>query len=391
MRPSRPRLSPAARRILVLVHRWFGVVLGFNLAALCLTGAILLYEEDIDARLNPALMSPLAQGTPIGIGDALAVYRAAHPNVAIDRIYFPNGPVGSYRLRVGPKDAQLEAFVDPYRAVLLGERVREDGLLRKLELFHTTLLWPKIGRWVNGFVAFGALWMVAAGLLLWWPTAKGQLKARLSVKRKASAQRRNLDLHNVIGVYSLPVLALILLTGATWAFDDFTEPLARRTGTAPVVEPPKAKRPSGGFLLDTEKLLQISTLEAPGSHVVKYMLPTTKNRIVEVHREWSDGERFGNRANVWIDAENGKVVAVNSSRRDKGYESAWRWIRPLHEGLWGADFSRLAYALAGLAPACLIITGLTAFFFRKRARKRLSTKRRLSPAEQIDEDALPTG
>lgn len=366
------RLSTFWRRVFVLVHRWTGVVLGLNLAALCLTGTVLLYEEDLDARLSSRLMAPSRVGEAISLTEALAVYRAARPGVTVDRIYAPVGPVGSYRLRVGKGK---EAFVDPYRAVVLGERVREDGLLRQIELFHTTLLWPKIGRWINGFVALGALWMVFTGLTVWWPAAKGQLRARLSVKRKASAQRRNLDLHNVVGVYSLPILGVILLTGATWAFDDFTEPFARRSGLAPVVEEPKAAKPTGSALLSAEELLRRSEAQAPGSHVVKLMLPTAKNRIAEVHREWSDGERLGNRANVFIDAESGSLVAVNSSRLDRGAQSAWRWIRPLHEGLWGGSVSRFAYAVVGLAPVTLLFTGLTAFYYRKRARKRLIAKR----------------
>jgi uncharacterized iron-regulated membrane protein len=149
------------------------------------------------------------------------------------------------------------------------------------------------------------------------------------------------------------------------------------------------RRVRGARLLSADELLRISAAQAPGSHVVKLMLPKAKNRIAEVHREWSDGERFGNRANVFIDAESGALVAVNSSRLDRGAQSAWRWIRPLHEGLWGGSVSRFFYGLVGLAPAALLFTGLTAFYYRKRARKKLIAKRATVVVEE--RESTPVG
>ena len=44
------------------VHRWLGIVLGLWFALVGLTGAILVYEEPLDAWLNPHLLRSASRG-----------------------------------------------------------------------------------------------------------------------------------------------------------------------------------------------------------------------------------------------------------------------------------------------------------------------------------------
>jgi uncharacterized iron-regulated membrane protein len=352
----------------MLIHRWAGILLGLHLALLCLAGAILIYGEDIDRLANPQVRVARGNGPTIPVEAALQAYRAARPGVAIDRIYPPASPEATYLLRVGPKAAQREAFVDPYTGRFLGERDREGRLLKLLADFHISLLLPKIGRNVNGIVAIVGLWLLFSGLFVWWPRARSQWRERLTLGRPRSARQALAKAHHLAGAYGFPVLFLALFTGVLWVFEDASDAAFAAAGAGPTFHAPKAAKPTGGATLSEDRLLAISERLAPGTHVVKFMLPTAKNRIAEVHREWPEGDGRGKKLLAFIDAESGAVVATDDSRRDNAVMAANRLTRPLHRGLWLGNITRFVYGLVGLFPMVLFITGVVKAFRRRRER-----------------------
>lgn len=385
---NRFRLTPNARRLVVQFHRWAGICIGIHIGLLCLTGSILIFGEDIDTLLNPHLRTTQGTGTQISPDEAIARYRQAKPGVAVDRVYPPQGALGTYRLRTGPKNAQLESFVDPYSGSFLGERVQNDTLLRKLSSFHISLLGAPFGRSINGFSALVGVWIFLTGLRLWWPSTPEQLRARLTIKRNASPRRRTMDVHNVVGIYAVAIVVASMTTGFMWAFEDMTDGMFGLIGGKPRSKPPSAVAPTGKKLLTDTQLIAISQSLAPDSHLVKYIAPTGKTRIAEAHREWSDGDKFGNKLLAYIDAETGVVVDRDDSRSDNFGTSLSRFVRPFHRGLWGGNFSRTLYAMAGFAPIFLVITGFMKLRQRRQANRELALRRLLieSQAEEAVEE-----
>lgn len=365
----------------MIAHRWFGIVIGLHMALLCLAGSILIFGEDIDGWLNPEVRVTRGTGARIPVQSALEAYRTARPGVVIDRIYPPLTPTGTYKLRVGDKKRLKEAFVDPYSGAFLGERVRDDALLKKLADFHISLLLPKVGRNINGFTAIAGLWLIFSGLFVWWPRMRSQWRERMSLGRRAKGTKRLAKIHHLAGAYGFPVLAITMLTGVMWAFEDQSQATWRAAGSAPVFEKPKAKASSGAPMVSESRILAASEALAPGTHVVKFMLPTAKNRLAEIHREWEEGDGFGRRILVFVDAETAKVVAAEDSRRDNGLKNAEGLTRPLHRGLWAGIFSRVLYGIVGIFPLVLWVTGVAKFLGRR-------GKRRPSAVGGREEDAV---
>ena len=79
-------------------------------------------------------------------------------------------------------------------------------------LLHLYLLWGEAGETLNGGLAFGVLFLLLSGVVLWWPRP-GQVRQRFTVKKNASRRRQLFDWHNVFGVYFLPVLIVLVATG----------------------------------------------------------------------------------------------------------------------------------------------------------------------------------
>lgn len=357
------------RQWVMIAHRWFGILIGLHLALLCLAGSILIFGEDIDGWVNPQVRVTQGTGPRISIASALDSYRAARPGIPIDRIYPPLTSTGTYKLRVGDKKRLKEAFIDPYTGAFLGERIRDDALLKKLADFHISLLLPKVGRNINGFTAIAGLWIIFSGLFVWWPRLHSQWRERLTWGRRATGPKRLAKIHHLAGAYGFPVLFLTMSTGVLWAFEDQAQATWRAAGSAPVFERPKPLAPTGAPLRSESEVLAVSEALAPGTHVVKFMLPTGKNRIAEIHREWEEGDGFGRRLLAYVDAESGKVVAAEDSRQDNGVKNAEGLTRPLHRGLWGGLFSRVLYGIVGLFPLALWVTGMLKFFKRREKRR----------------------
>lgn len=353
----------------MIAHRWMGVLIGLHLALLCLAGSILIFGEDIDALVNPAVRVARGTGHPISVEAALNAYRTARPGVAIDRIYPPLSPTATYKLRVGEKKALREAFVDPYTGAYLGERVRDDALLKKLADFHISLLMPEVGRNINGFTAILGLWVIFSGLFVWWPRLRTQWRERLAWGRNAKGSKRLTKIHHLAGAYGFPVLLVALSTGVLWAFEDQAQATWQAAGLSPVFEKPKSLAATGAPLVSETEILAVTEAMAPGTHVVKFMLPTKKNRIAEVHREWPEGDGFGRRLLAFVDGETGKVVAAEDSRQDNAVKTAEGLTRPLHRGLWAGLFSRVLYGIVGLFPLVLWVTGV-AKLIRRRGKRR---------------------
>lgn len=384
MRRNSLRLSPKLRRVVTTLHRVASLVLGLHLALLCLTGSILIYGEDIDTLLHPAWRAAKPTGELVPPERVIQAYHAARPGIAIDRIYAPQGALETYRVRTYPVDEQREAFVDPHTGAFLGERFRDSFFIRQLGHFHISLLKVKFGRNINGVTAAFGLWILLSGVLLWLPGTWGQLRNRLTLSWNGSVRKRVTELHNTVGAWSSLILIFALGSGFLWAFEDFTNIALAAIGGSPRFEERPKVKPTGLPFVPDAQILSLAAARSPGTHLVKYLVPSDKNKIAEVHREWSDNDTYGNKYVLYVDAETGKIVAEHDTRG--GSFGTWisKWIRPFHRGLWGGNISRFLYFLAGIAPTILFITGIWKVVLRRRSQTELEERRATTP-EEVEE------
>jgi len=215
------------RAALVRLHRYAGLSLALFLALAGLTGSAIVFNEEIDAFLNPSLFKTDTLGTPLS-PDLLAdrVQRAL-PLAQVTLIPLATRPGEAALLRVeGKNGATLDydqVFVDPVTGKILG--TREWGaccfspvhLMPFLYLFHYTLQLP--GVWGILFMGIvGCIWVVDCfvGFALTLPRAKPffeRWKIAWRVKRNAGGFRLNLDLHRAGGLWLWGILLMVAATG----------------------------------------------------------------------------------------------------------------------------------------------------------------------------------
>src|SRR5262245_2212583 len=159
--------APAARRrTWVLIHRWLGIGLGAWFALVGVTGAILVYEDQVDAFLNPQLLRDPRTGSWLPPHDILARAEDEFPLGHVERIRLPAAPGEVYRVlvRVAPhmrvESARVEATFSPATGELLGRREAEEVgfsrpyLLKLLYEFHRNVLLGHPGSNVVGIAGF---------------------------------------------------------------------------------------------------------------------------------------------------------------------------------------------------------------------------------------------
>ncbi len=229
-RPAARAVRAAAfHRTLWRWHFYAGLIVAPFLLVLSLTGAIYLFNDEIDDAVYPGLRHVASVERALPPSRLIAAARAAHPG-AVSRIDLPAAPDRPAIVTVTPAGSPtLLVSVDPGTARVLGARDPARALTGWAETMHGTLM---LGTWGDRLVELAASWalvLVATGLLLWWPRGRWRVAGVLLPTRRRG-RRFWRDLHAPVGLWAAGLIAFLVLTGLPWA--GVQGPLLHRAGAA---------------------------------------------------------------------------------------------------------------------------------------------------------------
>ena len=84
------------RNLALKLHGWVGIVMGLLLVVSSLTGAGIVFREELDHALNRSLQSVILQAEQVDMDTILAPVQAAHPDLPLQFILFPRKPDETY-------------------------------------------------------------------------------------------------------------------------------------------------------------------------------------------------------------------------------------------------------------------------------------------------------
>ena len=117
--------SIAIRRLFFQIHLWTGLGLGIYLLMMGVTGAILVFEDEILASTNPQYYQQRDPAAPAaGIPALVDAVGARYPGSRIYRIYAPTTARGTYLVIVEREGRFITLFADAATARILGESPR---------------------------------------------------------------------------------------------------------------------------------------------------------------------------------------------------------------------------------------------------------------------------
>jgi uncharacterized iron-regulated membrane protein len=368
----------AIRHTLFTVHMWIGLILGVLLAALGLSGSLLVYDETVADWLDKRPQAVTA-GMPLPLSMIQSIARDAADQRGIHggqmQIILPEKSLQPITVRLGgispmgnmagmPARRGLQLFIDPVSGEVLGTRAAAlPGLLIFAHQLHGNFLMGREGRtYVVGWLGVAMCILGLSGLVLWWPK-KGQWKYAFKVRSTASGLRFHRELHAATGIWIFLIFLAVSFSGVVIAWPQtFGMPNGR--GAMPNVEPAEGRR------LGATEAVIAAQRAVPGLEARSVTIPAAPDQPISVGYLSHDAIA----ATAYVDPYRGTVLSV----RDPS-SSFMAWMRPVHQGSLGAVWKFLVF-LSGLVPTLFVVTGVVMW-----AKKR---QRHVPMSEPLSEDLV---
>lgn len=360
-------------------HFYAGLIVLPVLLWLAATGALYLYKPEIERFVYRDWSSVSANGPVQPLARLIpAIERQSGGEVR--QVIRPASSDESWRMTLAmPDGGKRLAFVDPYRAVLLGS-ASGGGVMTTVRDLHSLAITGPVGN---------ALVEIVAGLILWWPRGgspvvglRGQPQGRLFWR----------DLHASTGLIAAALILFLAATGMPWtvfAGEKLNDWVAENGLGRPERPGPKAASAHdeheghGG-----KESLPWSMQSAPPPAAQASGAPISPDLAI-ARAEWSGLSgpwtltlpakpgapylvsraivRAGDAHAVYIDAATGQVLQDARYGQFGGGAQAIEWGIATHQGQQYGEPNRLLMLFGCIAIWALGITGPVLWWKRRRS------------------------
>ncbi|MGH9161662.1 MAG: PepSY-associated TM helix domain-containing protein [Vicinamibacteraceae bacterium] len=349
------------------LHTWGGLVFGWLLFAVFLTGSLSVFDKEIGHWMRPELWDV---GRPSGSSAELAVRYLTRtaPEIDIWYIHLPTKREPALSVSWDDRGEFITHYLDP----ATGERVaaRESMGGHFFTHFHSFLnVWPA-GAFVIAAVALVMLAAIVSGIVI---HRRRLFRDIFTFRPWMSSQRVWLDAHNVIGVLLLPFHLVMTYTGLV-VFCTIYMPagvyalyggdiLAHSNELNPIFTRPASERraplgPIAPLIPRAERYLGADAVE-----FIQVDHPGDAQALVTAARRINDRVAYA-LDRVTFDGVTGKMLDVTTDHRGSYYAQAT--MSGLHFAQFGGYAVRWLYFVAGLAATAMIGTGLVLFSVKRR-------------------------
>ena len=382
------------------VHSWVGICAGLLLFVAFFAGAISMFEQPLQNLTSPQLDMPPPvplSRTPDLLEKVFSAYPQARQTYTIllapdrslpGRVAWPVHPPHGHD--AGP---MFVATLAPDGTLVVRQQAITP-VAHFIDMLHQELGIPlphAISRPFMGIIALLYGMALISGVLLFLPTLARNLFA---FRFREGPRKLWLDLHNLLGFFSLPFHIVMALTSVVFAFHDPIFAVQSRVfGTSHASPHPPThtrsypvaadQRSDAPLLTPTELVTSLET-QAPG------FVPTTLaynqghgGMMLRVSGQDSRYSMRGPTAGfATVDPRSGKILSADylPGHQKTGFAILTVFFA-LHFGSFGGNAIRWGYVVLGLAGAGMFYTG---------NRLWIDARRRREKAAGLSRDSLPT-
>lgn len=350
-------------KLLDLIHRWTGGIVGLVLAIMGLTGAILVHEESW-------LMLPHAGDAriadPAVIGAATEKLFAAEPKA--QSILYASDRFGLHQLRL-PGGAG--AYADQTGNVVT--RWQSQWERPELWIFdlHHHLFTGDVGETIIGVTGLAAILFVVSGAILWWRTRR-TFKFRLWPKRLS--RPAIVMQHRDLGIVVAPLLLLSVVTGTMMIFKPFAAiviaPFGAPDAALAANAPPKPKSGPLAAHPDWRAIVAAAHARFPDAQIRILALPRKPGDPIAIRMKRAAEWLPNGRSTLAFDAGDGRLLAAKDALALPAGTQVFNGAYPLHAAKVGGLVWRLVMTVSGLALMLLGSLTVWTFWFRRPRQKR---------------------
>ena len=392
------------RKIIFRLHLSVATAAGVVVLMMAVTGVFLSLEGPVTGLAERRhFVDPVGASTrlsPSALLEAAEAWGAEREApFAATSIRYRSHPRAPVRVD-GGRDRHV--YLDPYGGAVLGDGPgRVEGFFEAVRGWHR---WFNVSsgsvrraRAVTGAVNLAFLFLLLTGPILWLPTrvTKRTLANILLFQRGARGAWRDLNWHQVVGIWSVLPLMVIVVTGVLTSYPGVADRVYPVVGRAipaagwpgvgvPAVggaQPDEAQGPGTEAMPGAEAravhdlAAVLSTAEGwvPGWRSLAVPLPRASDREVRVEIRGGRTGQPQKTGTLTIDAATGNTLSWQSFADETPSHRAQEFLRYAHTGEYWGIAGRVVAALCSLAAALMVWTGLSLAL--RRLRRLLALRR----------------
>ncbi|MDZ7751446.1 MAG: PepSY-associated TM helix domain-containing protein [Gammaproteobacteria bacterium] len=354
------------------LHRWAGLALFMILVLQCLTGSLLLFEDELEPIVLDLEVKRQAAGAPLRLRlDKLARRAVSSPGVQeVTRIYPSISPNSSSPARVLARNrhdpnSEIERFIDPFNGRILGERPHKmiglgrASLMPTVKELHTKLLAGDTGKIILGVVAI--LWLLsgALGIVLCLP--RGGSRSKWPRGWRITRFRSSYQLHRGGGLWLAGAAIVFSASASVLVFEGWI-----------FVEPGVASATQAGNPVGFEAAATAARSNLPGNgrdyQLESIRIESDKSRYrVDFRHDPEHGIWHRPEEQVYVEASDGRLLGREGWLAASGLNHVKHLALPLHTGAVLGAPGRIAALIAAMLLAVQISAGVW-LWWRGRAR-----------------------
>ncbi len=359
------------------VHKWLSIPVGLIISITCLTGSILVFQDEILETVNPNhYFVEETNSPPITLDKLIPLVNQQLTDNSVANVKIPSDPQRTYTMSLS-EGFRVSAFVNPYTGKITGYyNFRESPFFTIMSLHRWLLDGSRtVGKYAVGISTLLFVFILISGFVLWFP--REFKKSRFKIQMKKGKRRLFFDLHNVLGAYACLILLICALSGMMWSFDWYRNGIFTIFGA----EIPKENHTHGNRNQANKgkKKQKEEANTAVWEIVVKNLArKNPNNEYIRIE----DGKAIihlnnmitSRAADEYIfDKKSGEITKVTLYAEQETTSKIWGWIYSLHVGNYWGIWSKILTFLASLIGASLPITGY--YLWWKKAKRSKSVNK----------------
>ena len=400
------------RRFLTALHRVLGLLTAGFLFVAGATGALIAWDHELDALLNPRFYRAAQASAPVDMERALAFADRLEQRDARLRVtWLPlaNEDNEALLLSVGPRlnPATGHAFdlgfnqvaLDPSTGQTQAQRewgavsLSRENILPFLYKLHYSLHIPdvgsfRLGLWVMGLIAVAWVIDSVIALIIAFPSRKAWRKS-FRIRWQSGATRLNFDLHRSGGVWVWPLLLVLAITAVSMNLrDSVMRPVVSLFSTL-TPDPLEQFEGAHGSDPQTPAVTRAQVLELAQIEAKRRGFAAPVGGMFFANEEGTYGVGFfepgnshgdGGLGNAYLhyDGRDGRFLGAEVPGEGSAGDLFLQAQFPLHSGRIAGVAGRVIVTLLGLAIAGLSVTGLV--IWAQRRRKTRARQSAVSPS-----------
>ncbi|MDF2455366.1 MAG: PepSY protein [Cytophagaceae bacterium] len=378
-----------AKKLIGQIHLWLGLASGLVVVILGITGCLYVFIDELEPVVYKEHLVVEQQATaPLPINFLKAAAQVAiGKEYPITRFEIPGEADRSYKFYASKRDDKAltyfgeviysyNAYVNPYTGEVLKVENGKYEFFNLVVTLHYDLFLQKLGKQIVGWSTIIFILLLISGIVLWWPKNKSAAKQRVWFRWKETTQwkRKNYDLHNILGFYTMILALIIALTGLVWAFPWFNDSVQFLANGGKTIEKQKPALSDTTLLSlrsDLDLSIQHVRAQVPVANYYFINLPKENKSTLSIFASGQGSERY-RFTSFQFDQYSGALLKKESFDDKSSGQKLRSMNYDIHVGsILGLTGKILAF-LASFVAAGLPITGLYIWLNKKKNNKKQS-------------------